>query len=84
MKTKYTLSPLKNTKIVLLSSSLGHPLWKNEWVHDDKDGGVIFVHKKKIEDQKGVLKFILSKIAKNLVSGQSITNISLPVDIFSA
>lgn len=45
---------------------------------------MIFIHKKKIEDQKGVLKFILSKIAKNLVSGQSITSISLPVDIFSA
>ena len=26
---------------------------------------------------------MLGKIAKNLVSGQSITNISLPVDIFS-
>lgn len=43
---------------------------------------MIFIHKKKIEDQKGVLKFVLSKIAKNLLSGQSITQISLPVDIF--
>ena len=60
-----------------------HPLWKDEWVHSDKDGGLLFVHKKKMEDQKGVLKFVLSKIAKNLISGQSITNISLPVDIFS-
>jgi hypothetical protein len=63
---------------------MGHPIWKNEWIHDEKEGGMIFIHKKKIDDQKGVLKFILSKIAKNLVSGQSITNISLPVDIFSA
>lgn len=62
----------------------GHPIWKNDWIHDDKEGGIIFIHKKKIEDQKGVLKFILSKMAKNLVSGQSILNISLPVDIFSA
>ena len=45
---------------------------------------MIFIHKKKIEDQKGVLKFVLSKIAKNLLSGQSITQISLPVDIFGA
>lgn len=45
---------------------------------------MIFIHKKKIEDQKGVLKFILSKMAKNLVSGQSVLSISLPVDIFSA
>ena len=38
---------------------------------------------KKIADQKGVLKFILSQIGKNLLSGKSILGISLPVDIFS-
>ena len=43
-----------------------------------------FINKKQIEDQKGVLKFILSQVAKNLVSGKSILNISLPVDIFSS
>lgn len=37
-----------------------------------------------MEDQKGVLKFIFSQVAKNLVSGKSILNISLPVDIFSS
>ena len=66
-----------------MESSLGHPIWKNEWVHDDNEGGIISVHKKKLEDQKGVLSYVLSKIAKNLLSGQSILNISLPVDIFS-
>ncbi len=60
----------------------GHPIWKNDWIHDDKEGAIIFINKKKIEDQKGVLKFILSKMAKNLISGQSILSISLPVDIF--
>jgi hypothetical protein len=44
---------------------------------------MIFINEKKIEDQKGVLKFVLTKIAKNLLSGQSILSISLPVDIFS-
>lgn len=67
-----------------MSSAEGHPVWKNQWIHDTKQGGIIFVHRKKIEDQKGVLKFILSKMAKNLVTGQSILNISLPVDIFAA
>lgn len=47
-------------------------------------GGIIFVNRKKIEDQKGVLKFILTKIGKNLLSGKSVLNISLPVDIFCA
>lgn len=35
-----------------------------------------------MEDQKGVLKFVLTKIGKNLLSGKSVLNISLPVDIF--
>ncbi len=42
------------------------------------------MNEKKIEDQKGVLKFILTKIGKNLLSGKSVLNISLPVDIFCA
>ena len=42
----------------------------------------MFINQKKIEDQKGVLKFILSKIGKNLLSGKSVLSISLPVDIF--
>ena len=66
-----------------MDSSLGHPIWKDEWVHDDKEGGLIFIHKKKLKEQKGVLSYVLNKIAKNLLSGQSILNISLPVDIFS-
>ena len=79
----YVLEPLNNTPRILLKGRNGlHPIWKDEWMHNDKEGGFFFIHKKKIEDQKGVLKFVLGKIAKNLVSGQSITNISLPVDIF--
>jgi hypothetical protein len=49
-----------------------------------KNGGFLFINQKKIDDQKGVLKFILSKIGKNLLTGKSILNISLPVDIFVA
>ena len=59
-----------------------HPLWRGDWKHDTKDGGLLFINEKKIEDQKGVLKFVLSKIGKNLLSGKSVLNISLPVDIF--
>lgn len=43
---------------------------------------MIYINQKKIDDQKGVLKFILTKIGKNILSGKSILNISLPVDIF--
>lgn len=61
-----------------------HPVLTNDWKHDDKRGGLIFVNQKKLQDQKGVLKFVLSKIAKNLLQGKSILNISLPVDIFAS
>lgn len=54
----------------------------NDWKQDTKNGGLLFINQKKIEDQKGVLKFILSKIGKNILSGKSVLNISLPVDIF--
>lgn len=37
-----------------------------------------------MDDQKSVLKFVLSKIGKNIMSGKSILNISLPVDIFTS
>ena len=44
---------------------------------------MLFVNKPKTELQKGVLSFVLRKMAKNILSGQSPTTISLPVDIFS-
>ena len=44
---------------------------------------MLFTNEKKLDEQKGVLKFILTKIGKNILSGKSILNISLPVDIFA-
>jgi len=44
---------------------------------------MIFRDKKKLKDQKNVMSFIISKVAKNMMSGKSILNISLPVDILS-
>jgi hypothetical protein len=81
---KYPLKPYDKdqSKLIYVESQEGHPIWRKDWLHDDKLGGVTFVNAKKIEDQKGVLRFILTKMAKNLVSGQSILNVSLPVDIF--
>lgn len=67
-----------------MPTTSGHPIWAQEWRHDEANGALIYINKKKIEDQKGVLKFILTKIGKNLLSGKSILNISLPVDIFAS
>ena len=52
-------------------------------MRDAKDGGILFINQKKIEDQKAVLRFVLTKIGKNILSGKSVPNISLPVDILS-
>ena len=84
-KTRYQLAPVKDYPIIYMESPIPnkHPLWTDDWKHDVKKGGLIFVNAKKMEDQKNVLKFILSKIGKNLLSGKSVLNISLPVDIFA-
>ncbi len=81
---KYPLKPYDKdqSKLIYVESQEGHPIWRKDWQHDDRLGGVTFINAKKIEDQKSVLRFILTKMAKNLVSGQSILNVSLPVDIF--
>jgi hypothetical protein len=39
-------------------------------MRDAKDGGILFINQKKIEDQKAVLKFVLTKIGKNILSGK--------------
>jgi hypothetical protein len=77
------LEPQPPSPMILQEAVDGHPIWKGEWIFD-KSGGIIFTNQKKIEEQKGVLKFILTKIGKNILSGKSILNISLPVDIFAA
>ncbi len=41
-----------------------------------------FINEKLIQSQKDILRFLLRQIGSNLVSGKSITNVSLPVDIF--
>ena len=84
IKNKYITQPLPKQPIAYLEAVDGHPIWKGEWKRDQKDGAIIFINQKKIEDQKGVLKFVLTKIGKNILSGKSVLNISLPVDIFSA
>lgn len=42
----------------------------------------IFVNKKVIDAQKDVIKYVIRQIGTNLISGKSIMNMSLPVEIF--
>lgn len=41
-----------------------------------------FVNEKLIQSQKDILRFLVRQIGANLVSGKSVQNVSLPVDIF--
>jgi hypothetical protein len=83
LKKRFITSPVPKQPLVELPIVRGHAIWKGDWIHDEKNGGIIFVNQKKMDDQKGVLKFILTKIGKNILSGKSVLSISLPVDIFS-
>lgn len=58
-----------------------HQIWRDEW-KPVSEVGLFYIHMKKIEVQKGILKYVISKLGKNLLSGKGILNISLPVDIF--
>ena len=45
---------------------------------------LIFVNKDLIEGQKDSLKWVIKQIGANLISGKSVLNVSLPVDIFES
>lgn len=41
-----------------------------------------FINEKLIQSQKDILRFVIKQIGANLISGKSVLNVSLPVDIF--
>ena len=48
----------------------------------NKDNDAIFVNQQIINLQKDTLKFIIKQLSSNIMSGKSIMNMSLPVQIF--
>ena len=56
------------------------PAGKEFFVTEDKE--LIFVNEELIQGQKDSLRFVIKQIGANLISGKSIVNVSLPVDIF--
>lgn len=58
------------------------PFWEEEFRFSDK-GEMISINTKKLEAQKGVLAQLVKSVGRNLFSGKSILNISLPVTVFS-
>ncbi len=41
-----------------------------------------FINYAQIQGQKDTLKFVIKQICSNVISGKSVMNLSLPVDIF--
>ncbi len=46
------------------------------------DNELTFTNKKLLEKQRGVIGYFIKKIGSNLLTGQSIMNISLPINLF--
>jgi hypothetical protein len=54
----------------------------NECVPNDS-GELVFTNQEKIKAQGGVLVGVLKRLGANILSGKSILNVSLPIEIFS-
>ena len=48
VKTKYILSPLPKEPPKEMEAIDGHPIWKGEWIRDNKEGAIIYINKKKL------------------------------------
>lgn len=70
--------PLKR----LVQTEPHHFIWRGEWERDEPGGGIRYIDEKKMAEQRGVIKYILNRIGRNILEGKPITQISLPVDIF--
>ncbi|EGR33814.1 PH domain protein [Ichthyophthirius multifiliis] len=85
IKKKFEMSQI-NTKYsekrLQSSCENGHYQFKKDWEREEKTGKFLFINKEKIETQKKIISFLLSKIGSNIIKGKSILSISLPIDIF--
>lgn len=50
INAKYQLLPVKDYPLILMESYVPgkHPLWTDDWKHDVKKGGLLFINAKKI------------------------------------
>ncbi len=80
----FPMQPIENYDNNLLRPDPveGHYIFKNDWRRDDKTGEMVFINEREIEAQKSVVSFLMKRMASNLMKGESVLNISLPIDIF--
>lgn len=80
------LNTLSNTKVDI-SKIIKFPIdyekmIDNQYEISIKESGLIFTDKEMMEKQNKAIGFLLKKIGSNLIKGESIMNVSLPVNIF--
>ena len=59
-----------------------HRMVVNDFERKEGSEGLIFKNKVVIEKQRAVMGYLLKKMGTNLLSGLSIMNVSLPINIF--
>jgi hypothetical protein len=59
----------------------GHVLWGDKW-RVSNNGELVNLEKAKIKMQSSVLKLVLARMGRNMLTGKGIMNISLPIEIF--
>jgi len=46
--------------------------------------GLEFINQELLKKQRGVLSYMIKKIGSNILTGKSIMNVSLPINIFDS
>ena len=67
--------------VYLESPNGGHCFWGADWKITEK-GEFININYEKIKAQSGIFKLVMKKLGKQLFSGKSIMNMSLPIQVF--
>jgi hypothetical protein len=89
IKHQLNLKPGKSDKTNTLSSTKEAKYYEDytKWPETlyerkPKEEGLILTDALQIENQKKIMSYLIKKIGKNMLKGQSIMNVSLPVYIF--
>ena len=52
------------------------------FIRQQGENGIEWIDQEKINKQRNVISYLVSKVGMNILSGKSIMNISLPINIF--
>ena len=52
------------------------------FIRQQGENGIEWIDQEKINKQRNVISYLVSKVGMNILSGNSIMNISLPINIF--